>query len=232
MNCVFERFEQKYKIPAELYESVKKELENFVKRDEYGETTVCSLYYDTKDYRLIRTSIEKPKYKEKLRLRCYGFGKDKKVFLELKKKAYGVVYKRRIVLKSEQAFAFFENGEPLPSSQIAREITYFKEYYDTLSPAFLVMYDRTAYLGQGDLRITLDKNTRYREERLNFWSGGDGEALLENGEVLMEIKTSNGYPFWLVDILNKYALYPYSFSKVGTAYLKKIDEKNKIRKAG
>lgn len=232
MNYVFERCELKYRIPADIYERVLEEMKKHIKADEYGETTISSLYYDTDNFRLIRTSIEKPKYKEKLRLRCYGFGKDKKVFLELKKKVYGVVYKRRIVLNSEQAFAFFEKDVPLPESQIAREITYFKDYYGKLFPAFLVLYDRTAYAGEGDLRITFDKNVRYRRERMNFWSGGDGELLLDEGDVLMEVKTSKGFPFWLVEILNKYRLYGCSFSKVGTAFLRTVTNNDSIKKAG
>ena len=82
MNYVFERYENKYKLSPIQYEKVKREIEKKMRPDEFGETTICSLYYDTDNYRLIRRSIEKPEYKEKLRLRSYGFGKDKKVFLE------------------------------------------------------------------------------------------------------------------------------------------------------
>lgn len=219
MNYVFERYETKYKLSSVQYEKVKSEIEQKMRPDEFGETTVCSLYYDTDNYRLIRRSIEKPEYKEKLRVRSYGFGKDKKVFLELKKKAFGIVYKRRIVLTHVQAFSFFEKNEKLPNGQISREIEYFKNYYGNLKPAFLVMYDRTSLKGDDDLRITFDKNVRFRKERMNFWSGSDGQNLLNDGEVLMEIKTCSAYPLWLVKILNENKVYPSGFSKVGTAYI-------------
>ena len=226
MNYVFERYENKYKLSPLQYEKVKREIEKKMRSDEFGETTICSLYYDTDNYRLIRRSIEKPEYKEKLRLRSYGFGKDKKVFLELKKKAFGIVYKRRIVLTNNQAFSFFEKNEKLPNCQISKEIEYFKNFYDKLKPAFLVMYDRTAFKGENDLRITFDKNVRFRKERMNFWSGSDGENLLGSGEVLMEIKTCTAYPLWLVKILNENKVYSSSFSKVGTAYSMTV--KNKV----
>ncbi len=231
MNYVFERYENKYKLSPIQYEKVKREIEKKMRPDEFGETTICSLYYDTDNYRLIRRSIEKPEYKEKLRLRSYGFGKDKKVFLELKKKAFGIVYKRRIVLTNSQAFSFFEKNEKLPNCQIAKEIEYFKNYYGNLKPAFLVMYDRTSYKGDNDLRITFDKNVRFRKERMNFWSGSDGENLLGGGEALMEIKTCTAYPLWLVKILNENKVYSSSFSKVGAAYTMTINNDKEIQKA-
>ena len=44
-------------------------------------------YFDTDDFRLIRTSLDKPAYKEKLRLRSYRYAaKDDLIFAELKKK--------------------------------------------------------------------------------------------------------------------------------------------------
>lgn len=54
--------------------------------DEYGRTTIRNLYFDTDNYRLIRRSIDKPAYKEKLRVRSYKQADaDSTVFVELKK---------------------------------------------------------------------------------------------------------------------------------------------------
>lgn len=41
-------------------------------KDAYGAYTICNIYYDTGDWRLIRKSLEKTVYKEKLRIRSYG----------------------------------------------------------------------------------------------------------------------------------------------------------------
>ena len=76
--------------------------------DRYGRTPIFSLYYDTPDSRLIRASLEKPAYKEKIRLRSYGpADASSPVFLELKRKAEGVVYKRRVQTSLEKTEAFF-----------------------------------------------------------------------------------------------------------------------------
>ena len=79
------------------------------KKDAYGAYTICNIYYDTGDWRLIRKSLEKPVYKEKLRVRSYGVPMgDDKVFVELKKKYDGVVYKRRVAMTA--ARRFFKSG--------------------------------------------------------------------------------------------------------------------------
>ena len=94
---VFKRVEKKYLVDQYQIDTFLQAIEPNVNNDLYGQYTVCNIYFDTEHYDLIRTSIDKPVYKEKLRLRSYGVPKgDNKVFLEIKKKYKGVVYKRRI----------------------------------------------------------------------------------------------------------------------------------------
>ena len=123
-KSIFKRHELKYLVSAEQREFIESEFARYMIPDEHGESTICNIYYDTPDFRLIRRSLEKPVYKEKLRLRSYGTAsKDEKVFLELKKKYKGIVYKRRISLNCDEAQDALKNGERLPeNSQIAKEI--------------------------------------------------------------------------------------------------------------
>ena len=108
---VFARYECKYILDERQYAAFMKVLGTVAHADEYGPSTVCSVYYDTEDYRLIRASVEKPAYKEKLRLRSYGVASaDSTVFVELKKKCRGVVFKRRIPMTAEQARRYI-NGD-------------------------------------------------------------------------------------------------------------------------
>ena len=112
IQTVFERTEKKYIITIEQRRRLLEAIKDKICEDSYGESTVCSLYFDTDNYRLIRTSLEKPLYKEKLRLRSYSTPKsDSNVFLELKKKFNGVVYKRRQTLSYTQAIAYLEENE-------------------------------------------------------------------------------------------------------------------------
>lgn len=223
---VFKRYEMKYILTPDQYEIVLKEVKKHLHIDSYGETTIQSLYYDTPSYRLIRNSIESPEYKEKMRIRSYGLAtSESTVFLELKKKFQKVVYKRRIELLEKDINNFIVNRIS-NNTQIEKEILYFCEYYQDLRPSMLLLYDRSAYITKdSDLRITFDKNTRYRTENLNLCIGLEGTKLLPNGEVLMEIKSALGYPDWLIKLLNENNIYKAKFSKYGTAY--KIEQAKK-----
>ena len=106
-----------------------------MKGDEYGRSTICNLYYDTPDYLLIRRSIEKPVYKEKLRIRSYSkASSDSTVFVELKKKYNHVVYKRREALTNKEAVNWLSGEKPTSvNNQITSEIDYFLQYYEPLN---------------------------------------------------------------------------------------------------
>ena len=103
----FERRELKYRITDAQRAALEAAFGARMVPDEHGESTICNIYYDTADYRLIRASLEKPAYKEKLRLRSYGATEPGgEVFLELKKKYKGIVYERRITLPEDAAGDF------------------------------------------------------------------------------------------------------------------------------
>ena len=216
-----QRVEFKYILSKEQLEHLKAALNEHMRVDKYGKTSIASIYYDTPSLLLIRTSIEKPAFKEKIRIRSYGLAKkDDKVFLEVKRKVNGLVYKRRIPLLEEEVEPFFLNQNNVSKNgQIANEINYFKNFYQSLRPAIMIIYDRTAYEEiKGDLRLTIDENPRYRLNDLNLHTSMDGISLFDKGSAILEIKVQEVMPLWLVSILSKEQIYKSSFSKVGEAY--------------
>jgi len=218
---VMKRYELKYIVSAEQRAFLEEKLKGHMEVDKYGETSIASLYYDTPDFRLIRISIEKPEFKEKLRLRSYGLATEASpVFLEMKRKAYGIVYKRRVQTTVPLVKKFFDGyGDICAEGQINTEITYFRDLYKNLAPACLIIYDRTAYFEpDGDLRLTLDRNPRYRMSDLNLTSSMDGISLLPEGYSVLEIKVQEAMPLWLTSILSEGKIYKASFSKYGAAY--------------
>lgn len=225
-QTVFKRYELKYMLTREQKRIVEDIMEPFMSIDKYGRTTIRNIYFDTDSYRLIRRSLEKPAYKEKLRVRSYKKAEsDSTVFVELKKKYDGIVYKRRLDLSEKDAMAWLSGGIRCPvDTQISREIDYFLDYYETLRPAMFLSYEREAYYnrGGGDFRITFDDNILAREYDLSLGIEPYGESLLENDMVLMEIKCSGGIPLWLAKTLSREKIYKTSFSKYGTAYEKMI----------
>lgn len=230
-QAVFRRYELKYLLTRSQKERILEYIQPYMSLDKYGRTTIRNIYFDTENYRLIRRSIEKPEYKEKIRVRSYLNEKSEdKVFVELKKKYEKVVYKRRLSMRADEAMNWLTGNEVHTlDSQIAREIDYFIHYYGNLVPTLFLSYEREAYYSkQGDdLRITFDENVRCRQENFGFQYNTIGIPVLEEDKVLMEIKCSGGIPLWMTEILSKEQIYKTSFSKYGTAYQKIIFPKLK-----
>ena len=222
VQTVFRRYELKYLLTMAQKETVLKAMQPYMTLDKYGRTTIRNLYYDTDSYLLIRRSIEKPAYKEKLRIRSYSQTDDNStVFVELKKKCKHVVYKRRISLPYTDATAWLSREKhPAKHTQIANEIDYFLDYYGSLHPTVFLSYERKAYYCNdgSDFRVTFDDNILCRQEDLSLESEVYGTPILPEGKVLMEIKCSGGIPLWMTQVLSKERIYKTSFSKYGTAY--------------
>ena len=224
------RYELKFILSKEQVSYFKVEILKHMNIDKYGLTTISSLYYDTPDYLLINKSIEKPKYKEKIRLRSYGLANNNTpIFLEIKRKNDKIVYKRRIVTNEKEAKEFFEQDKEIGNTQISKELKAFKDYYGVLEPKILIIYDRIAYFQENsDLRITIDMNPRYRVNDLNLHTSFEGVSLLNEGEAILEIKVQESIPLWLTSLLTNGKIFQSSFSKVGEAYKREI--KNKVSK--
>lgn len=225
MNNTFKRSEVKYLLTEEQKISFIKEVSENLKEDVFSNYPICNIYFDTPDFRLIRRSIEKPIYKEKMRLRSYGKADDKtKVFIELKKKYEGIVYKRRISMEMEDAVSYI-SGMTQRLGQTEEEINYFMKLYNGLSPAMYIAYDRSAYFYKDDpdLRITFDENILWRDQDLSLYSDIYGQQILGEKQSLMEIKCAEAMPLWLVNALSKNRIYQTSFSKYGKAFSKKME---------
>ena len=220
-QAVFRRYEMKYLLSLQQKQRILAAMEPYMQLDHYGRTVIRNVYFDTRQCQLIRQSLEKPVYKEKLRLRSYHqTGPGEPVFVELKKKYDGVVYKRRLTMPQEAAFSWICGQQRREDSQIAREITYFKDFYRDLQPVVFLSYEREAYysLDGSDFRVTFDHQIQCREDRLSLSEDAGGIAILPGDKVLMEVKTAGAIPLWLASVLSQEQIYKTSFSKYGTAY--------------
>ena len=229
-TCVFKRIEKKYLLSEAQQEALFQRIGARLRPDEYGRSTVLSLYLDTPDRRIIRNSIEAADYKEKLRLRSYGTaGADSTVFLELKKKFGGVVYKRRAAMTLTEAERYLRMGIKPFESQIMSELDWAMKLYGRPKAAMLIACEREAWFDEEhpDLRLTFDRNIRYRENELRLDRGCAGCALLPKNTVLLEIKTAGAMPLWLADALDAEGILPGSFSKYGEAYLRTLEKKKR-----
>lgn len=228
-QSVFQRYELKYMLTGEQKAAVLSAMAPYMVPDAFGRTTIRNVYFDTDSYRLVRHSIEKTGYKEKLRLRSYSrAAPDSPVFVELKRKYRQVVFKRRLSLPEETAMAWLCGKCPCPvSAQIAREVEYFLSYYGTLRPVAFISYRREAYFAgeHPDFRVTFDDTILCRTEDLSLCGEARGNLLLPEGMTLMEIKCAGGIPLWMTRVLTQKHIYKTSFSKYGTAYQTMIFQK-------
>lgn len=225
-QTVFKRYELKYMLTKDQKEHILSAMAPHMALDAYGRSGIRNIYFGTDNYRLIRQSIEKPAYKEKLRVRSYGqASRGSDVFVELKKKYKSVVYKRRLSMPEERAMRRL-SGEPhiKTSGQIADEINYFLSYYGTLRPTVFLSYEREAYYSKDgtDFRVTFDEEIFCRQEELSLKADAWGFPLLEDDAVLMELKCSGGIPLWMARALAGERVFKTSFSKYGAAYEKII----------
>ncbi len=219
-TLVFRRVELKFRTTEEVLQQVLQEWMPHLTPDEYRESTIANLYLDTPHHRLISASMEGKTFKQKLGLRAYGIPTDETpVFLEIKRKFKGVVYKRRITLPHKDAMAYLRGETALPDSQISREFAYTMSHYAPLSPMMAIFYEREAYYDKEDrsLRITVDRNIRFREDSLLLTQGTAGTPIIAPDEVLLEVK-ADALPRYIIDTLNRYQLYHSGFSKYATAY--------------
>ena len=220
IQSCFRRYEKKYLLTQVQYRAMLSGLAPYMKADAYPHYSISNVYYDTECYDLIRASLEKPVYKEKLRIRSYGVpGRFDTIFIELKKKFEGVVYKRRITMPLQDAARYMRGIQTGNGSQISREIDYFIQLYRP-QPKVFIAYDREAYAAAdgGELRITFDTALRARSNDLDLRAGDHGSLLLGGDLYLMEIKIPGSVPLWLARLLSENGIFPTSFSKYGAYY--------------
>lgn len=223
----FMRHEIKFLLTEQQRDRVMERISGMMTEDAYSRQTISSIYCDNCDI-LIRTSLDKPIYREKIRLRAYGVPKDDStVFLEIKKKFRGTVYKRRAEMTYLQAYTYICGGEvpqmtEYNGRQVMSEIDYTTKRL-SLRPAAAIFYDRRAFHGNqdGEIRLTLDNNVRYRLEQTDLRLGTSGRLLTGQPDCVMEIKSAGAVPLWLSAALTEIGLTPGSFSKYGSVYKEK-----------
>ena len=225
----FKRYESKFLLSPVQYQAVLPILIQYMCFDEYcmngQDYTIYNIYYDTDDSSIVRHSLSKPYYREKLRLRSYSIptAPDHSVYLELKKKIGGIVTKRRALLTSSEATQFLASGiRPAKldyiTAQVLNEIAQFQKNH-AVKPAAYISYRRKALFGRddSDFRVTFDHSIITRREDLRIEAGCYGEKLLPE-QILMEVKGSASFPMWLSKLLSENRIYRTSFSKYGKEY--------------
>ena len=243
------RVEEKYLITKQDKTALMKAVSKRLNHDEYYKEEILSLYLDTDNFDLAIKTIDRPNFREKVRVRSYNVPtKSKEVFFEVKTKLKigkdKIGNKRRLVIPLKDFYAYIDKGQDLvkiaekasngdaQQMQVARELDYLIRYFK-LKPKLIIVSDRTAFRGKDDhgFRLTFDENLRFRLNKLKLEKGGEGEKYFPNTSdpkhsIIMEVKTMHAMPPWFVDELSRLHIYPVRFSKYGKIY-QLINERNK-----
>ena len=233
----FQRREVKFLLSKEQFDALLPIVHEHMNPDAYcvdgKEYGIYNIYYDTPDNFLIRQSIEKPYYKEKLRLRSYysPASPDSSVFLEVKKKIGGIVTKRRVAMTLSEAEAYIQSRvkphyERFIDKQVMREMDIFLNFYGTLQPRQYISYQRAAYFGKDDpeFRLTFDRQITARRYDLTLAKESYGEQIILPDQRIMEIKVPGSIPLWMSKALSELEIRRISFSKYGKAYTNFVQE--------
>jgi len=224
VQMTFKRYEVKYMLTDEQRDRLQEVMSDHMVADQWGPSTICNVYYDTPNHLLVRRSAEHPDYKEKVRIRSYGVAHEgDPVFVELKKKYDGVVYKRRASMEAGRAMALLR-GEGDPQDQIERELDYTCRRYGGLIPSFYIAYDREAFYAADDheFRMTFDRRVRTRTHNMALTATDEAERILDDGLNLLEVKSAGAFPLWLTHFFAEEKIYKVSFSKVGAAWQREL----------
>lgn len=225
----FKRIEKKFVIKQDQFNLLFSKLMEVMEYDSYCIKnkfyTIHNIYFDDSYNSIIRHSITKPYFKEKLRVRSYNeiISEDDKFFVEIKKKMNGTVYKRREVISLKDWSNFI-----CDDNQVLKEVNHLIHYFK-LVPKVYISYDRIALVGKNDsqFRITFDYNIRSRREHLNLNSNSLDKYVVAKDMYIMEIKINQSMELWLSKLLSELNIYSSSFSKYAVEYTNFIrEEKN------
>lgn len=219
----FRRVEEKYIISENEYKILISKINKYLKEDVYPKYTICSIYFDNDNNDSVINSLEKPSYKEKVRIRSYGvIDESGYLYLELKKKYNGITVKRRIKMNLSELNKFLNNELEI-NNQILKEINYAVKRLD-MKPKIFIAYGRESFVGKDDanLRITFDNNLRSRVNNLVLNKNDLGELYFKENTYIMEVKTLGSIPLWLSKVLSELSIYPRSFSKYGEIYKRRM----------
>lgn len=238
----FARKEIKFLLDMNQYKSLMEVIPLYMNPDKYcvggKEYGIYNIYYDTPDDYLIRESLSKPYYKEKIRLRSYysPASPDDLVFLEIKKKIGGIVTKRRVSMTLAESDEYFLSRtkpkvKKYITGQVFSELDVFLDTYP-ISPKQYISYQREAFFGKedSDFRLTFDRKITERRYDLSLDYESYGNYIIGADQRLMEVKVGNAVPDWLINKLSELHIYKTSFSKYGRAYENFVKEQIEMKK--
>ncbi|MEN9787771.1 MAG: hypothetical protein RLZZ299_3035 [Pseudomonadota bacterium] len=220
------RLEWKFLLSPRELERVRADVATWCAPDGHarpGESYVIdTVYLDSpglESYRAARANLA---VRHKLRLRRYaesgaGLRSDRQVFLEVKRKAHGVVDKLRTRVPVEA----LESRVRMPSADASAVEQHFSALACATSaePVCWIRYRREAWFGRWDpyARVTFDTSLVTHAHRGWTLEGEPRRSVpfgaVPSGGALMELKCEARPPPWMLHLVRRHALVRVGFSK-------------------
>jgi len=216
------REEFKYLVPNEKMELLRALISPYVIRDDHiaihrdSDYTVRSIYFDTWDLNEYDIKLAGLHTRKKLRIRGYNHHPyDNTIYLEIKHKRNMAVKKSRAPVQYDHIdkllagigigdIVIQRNDFPTAMENAINFMYYIKR--KCMLPVVLVIYEREAYIFKFDhsTRITFDKNLRcIAYPKTHSFFSDDGSASVFQNNFILEVKSNNGFPIWMVDVISK-----------------------------
>lgn len=214
------RHEYKFLISRNAAELLKLRLSLLMRRDPHagpnGRYTIRSLYFDDPNFTAFREKVDGVDNRTKYRIRCYN-GDTAHCRLERKEKKGHLTRKTGQSITEQDARILQSRNYsdcPAASEGLAAELRLLRASRGLL-PAVLVDYDRTPFVcASGNTRITLDENLRTRPYDADLWASPLAMIpVLEQNEVVLEVKFDDFLPGYLRDALSDIPKVPLAISK-------------------
>lgn len=223
------RFEVKYLLDGSRLGAIREEVGRHLRPDPeavgFGplrQYQVWSCYYDTPGLRHYWEKLDGNGVRCKLRIRTYGppdqVHADAPAWVELKHRDNRVTTKRRVRLPYREAVRLCAAIEPDQVSAADRPVVDEVLAFVVgrrVRPTAVVGYNREAFVGDGvdrRLRITFDRHLRGRDRDLHLHHRG-GRSILDPNLCIVEIKTDDRVPRWLVEATARHRMETTRLSK-------------------
>jgi hypothetical protein len=229
MPCpVAQRFEAKFIISECQAQEIREYMTPYVKADENGqEYAVTSLYLDTPDLAMYKSSEAGEKNRYKLRIRTYTDDGSGPVFLEIKRRTNQIISKTRAAVHYDAVDKILHGGALDPDMLLKPGdpshmdgLEKFRDAAEIMgaTPKVVVKYMREAYMSnlEEPLRITFDRALTCVPSEVfkpADWAACHNWYDQYPPPTILEIKFTDTYPAWVGQLIRRFGLLLNSFAK-------------------
>lgn len=218
-----QRFELKFQITESTAHALRPYLRVYLVPDDFGANAdlpaypVDSLYLDSPDLQLYRTTINGDRNRYKLRVRYYDDNPASPVYLEIKRRVDRCILKQRVLVHRWAVPALIAGAPPTADQLVQPDAATYQRLHHfcrclrdiDARPRAHVAYDREAWRcpRDGSVRVTLDRAIRCEPQpEVVLTRSFRSPVTVFTGQVVLELKFTDRFPTWLATLVRTFSL--------------------------